>query len=147
MRSPLSAKTDASVAMLHVPDFVMDAFARAKDRQALLPGSPRWRESGYVFTMCSPFSGAGRLTGNVTHYFPAFLKAHGMRHQRFHDLRHSAASLLLAIGVPLWQLSKSCAKRASRSPATRTGMYPETSRAAADAYGAFLGQGRADASG
>ena len=33
--------------------------------------------------------------------FPRFLERHGLRKIRFHDLRHSCASLLLANGVPL----------------------------------------------
>lgn len=33
--------------------------------------------------------------------FPAFLEKHGLRHIRFHDLRHSCASLLYANGVAL----------------------------------------------
>jgi len=136
----LEPKTDASVAVLDVPDFVMDALLAQKDRQALLSGSPRWRESGYVFTTQR---GGPLEPDNVTHYFPAFLKAHGMRHQRFHDLRHSAASLLLAIGVPLWQLSKILRHAGIAITSDTYGhLYPETSRAAGDAYGAFLGQGR-----
>src|SRR5262249_5632545 len=75
----LEPKTDASVAVLDVPDFVMDALLAQKDRQALLSSSPRWRESGYVFTTRQ---GGPLEPDNVTHYFPAFLKAHGMRHQR-----------------------------------------------------------------
>jgi integrase len=37
----------------------------------------------------------------LTQSFPLFLKNHGMRHIRFHDLRHSCASLLYANGVAL----------------------------------------------
>ncbi len=37
----------------------------------------------------------------LTQAFPAFLKRHGMRRIRFHDLRHSCASLLYANGVAL----------------------------------------------
>lgn len=137
----LEPKTDASVAVLDVPDFVMDALVAQKDRQGLLSGSLRWRDSGYVFTTRQ---GGPLEPDNVTHYFPAFLKAHGMRHQRFHDLRHSAASLLLAIGVPLWQVSKILRHAGIAITSDTYGhLYPETSRAAADAYGAFLGQGRA----
>ena len=33
--------------------------------------------------------------------FPRYLERHGLRRIRFHDLRHSCASLLLANGVPL----------------------------------------------
>lgn len=140
----LEPKTDASVAVLDVPDFVVDALLAQKDRQALLSGSPRWRESGYVFTTQR---GGPLEPDNVTHYFPAFLKAQGMRHQRFHDLRHSAASLLVAIGVPLWQVSKILRHAGIAITSDTYGhLYPETSRAAADAYGALLGKGRPEAS-
>jgi hypothetical protein len=37
----------------------------------------------------------------LTQAFPAFLKNHGMRPIRFHDLRHSCASMLYAQGVAL----------------------------------------------
>ena len=37
----------------------------------------------------------------LTCAFPKFLEKHGLRRMRFHDLRHSCASLLLANGVPL----------------------------------------------
>lgn len=40
----------------------------------------------------------------LTCAFPKFLKSHGLRRMRFHDLRHSCASLLLANGVPLKQI-------------------------------------------
>ena len=39
--------------------------------------------------------------GYLTQAFPAFLEKHGMRRIRFHDLRHSCASLLYANGVAL----------------------------------------------
>jgi integrase len=38
--------------------------------------------------------------------FPAFLENNGFRRMRFHDLRHSCASLLLANGVPLKQIQE-----------------------------------------
>ena len=37
----------------------------------------------------------------LTTAFPAFLEKHGLRRIRFHDLRHSCASLLYANGVAL----------------------------------------------
>ena len=42
----------------------------------------------------------------LTEYFPKFLKRHGMRVIRFHDLRHSCASILLANGVPMKQIQE-----------------------------------------
>ena len=38
--------------------------------------------------------------------FPALLKRNGLRPIRFHDLRHSSASLLLASHVPLKQIQE-----------------------------------------
>lgn len=38
--------------------------------------------------------------------FPKFLEENGMRRVRFHDLRHSCASLLLANGVPMKQIQE-----------------------------------------
>lgn len=38
--------------------------------------------------------------------FPKFLEDNGFRRMRFHDLRHSCASLLLANGVPLKQIQE-----------------------------------------
>ena len=42
----------------------------------------------------------------VTTAFPDLLKANGMRHIRYHDLRHSCASLLLANGVSMKQIQE-----------------------------------------
>ncbi len=42
----------------------------------------------------------------VTDRFPKLLEANGLRHIRFHDLRHSCASLLLANGVPMKQIQE-----------------------------------------
>ena len=42
----------------------------------------------------------------VTEQFPKLLEANGLRHIRFHDLRHSCASLMLANGVPMKQIQE-----------------------------------------
>ena len=42
----------------------------------------------------------------LTGAFPLFMVANGFRRVRFHDLRHSCASLLLAAGVPLKQIQE-----------------------------------------
>ena len=39
--------------------------------------------------------------GYISHRFSAILEKNGMRHIRYHDLRHSCASLLYANGVSL----------------------------------------------
>lgn len=48
-----------------------------------------------------------RMSPNyLTRYFPEYIEKHGMRKMRFHDLRHSCASLLLSNGVPLKQIQE-----------------------------------------
>ena len=42
----------------------------------------------------------------VTEFFPKLLEANGLRRIRFHDLRHTCASLLLANGVPMKQIQE-----------------------------------------
>lgn len=42
----------------------------------------------------------------ITAAFPKFLEKHGLRRIRFHDLRHSCASLLLANNVPMKQIQE-----------------------------------------
>ena len=42
----------------------------------------------------------------LTSYFPQYIQKHGCKRMRFHDSRHSCASLLLANGVPLKQIQE-----------------------------------------
>ena len=42
----------------------------------------------------------------LTQVFPRILESHGLRRIRFHDLRHSCASLLLANGVSMKQIQE-----------------------------------------
>ncbi|WP_372636019.1 site-specific integrase [Cohnella sp.] len=44
--------------------------------------------------------------GYITQHFPIVLEKHGLKHIRFHDLRHSCASLLLANGVSLKEIQE-----------------------------------------
>ena len=46
------------------------------------------------------------LPNTVSENFGKLLKAHGLRHIRFHDLRHSCASLLLKQRVPMKQIQE-----------------------------------------
>ena len=52
------------------------------------------------FVCCDPF---GKLISpnTVTHDFHEVIKKHGLKMLRFHDLRHSCASLLLANDIPM----------------------------------------------
>ena len=40
----------------------------------------------------------------LSQQFLTFMQKHGMKKMRFHDIKHSCASLLLANGIPLKQI-------------------------------------------
>jgi integrase len=69
---------------------------RTRQIEDRLFAGPRWREYHLVFasSIGTPLDGT-----NVTHRLRRLLQNHGLPRQRFHDLRHTAASLLLAQGV------------------------------------------------
>jgi integrase len=92
---PKSAKGRRTVVM---PDVVVQALkAHRVDQleQRLLAGH-RWTEGGVVFTTRT---GRPLEPSNMTKMFKAVLKQAGLPDVRFHDLRHTAASFLLAMGV------------------------------------------------
>jgi integrase len=93
-------KSVTSHRVVVMPAIVLDALRAHRTRQRedrLLAGS-RWHddERGLVFTTTigTPMDGIA-----VTRRFQALLLAAGLPRQRFHDLRHACASLLLAQGV------------------------------------------------
>jgi integrase len=56
----------------------------------------KWRENGIIF--CSVYGGFFN-PAKVLEIFKQLLKDAGLPHMRFHDLRHSAATILLVAGV------------------------------------------------
>ena len=60
----------------------------------------------YLEYICVDQLGRRTSPHYLTESFPRFLKKHGMRVIRFHDLRHSCASMLLANGVPMKQIQE-----------------------------------------
>jgi len=93
-------KTDRSRRALFLPEGVRAALRTHRVRQLherLIAGS-HWHDNSLVFT-----SGIGTPLEprNLFRIFKALLRKAGLPDIRFHDLRHSAASLLLAQGVPM----------------------------------------------
>jgi len=89
---PKTARSRRTVTM---PAVVVSALRRHRVQQLqerLLAGS-RWHEWGLVFTSTI---GTPMEARNVSHRFQAILVAAGLPRIRFHDLRHSAATLMLA---------------------------------------------------
>lgn len=95
-------KTLKSSRKLALPAPLVEALRahRARQLEERLRAGPLWSGDGWnlVFTteMGNPVSGAV-----VTHRFQAMLQKANLPRQRFHDLRHAAASFMLAQGVPL----------------------------------------------
>lgn len=99
-------KTSRSRRTLDLPAAAAAALRRQRTRQkeARLAAGTMWQDTvGAVFT--DPIG--RRITGAaVTHRFSRDLDRLGLPHVRFHDLRHGAASLMLAGGVPLKVVSE-----------------------------------------
>jgi integrase len=113
-------KTGRSRRTLSMPGVVCAALRDHRVRQLedwMLAGE-RWRESGLVFTTSK---GTPLGARNVIRKFHALLKKAGFPRHRFHDLRHSCASLLLAQHVPARVVIDvlGTARSASRSTPTR----------------------------
>ncbi len=71
---------------------------RVRQLEERLAAGCRWRDGGFVFASSV---GTGLEPRNLHRAFKAVLTRAGLPNIRFHDLRHSAASLMLAQGVPL----------------------------------------------
>jgi integrase len=91
-------KTALSRRTVTLPESAVAALRVQHDRQVFerAAACEGWREGGYVFTSSI---GTPLEPSNVSHRLHTLLEAAGLPHQRFHDLRHCAASLLLAGGV------------------------------------------------
>lgn len=69
---------------------------RARQLEERLTGGPDWNEHDLVFVSTTGTPLDGR---NLTRRFQAVLERAGLPRMRFHDARHTCASLLLAQGV------------------------------------------------
>jgi integrase len=92
---PKSARSRRTIS---IPEIAVASIRlhRARQLQERLLAGSRWQERGLVFTSTigTPFD-----PRNVNRHFSRALKRASLPHQRFHDLRHGCATLLLAQGV------------------------------------------------
>ena len=102
-----TTKTKSSLRTLPLVPFVKERFLRLRaeqmENQRLCRKAYNREFLGYV---CVNEIGDLIRPNYVTEAFPKLLEAKGMRRIRFHDLRHSCASLMLANGVPMKQIQE-----------------------------------------
>lgn len=135
-------KTKLSRRSLVLPGSIVIALREHRRRQLeerLLAGR-RWVESGLVFTSTigTPLDGA-----NVTKSFQRLLARAGLPKRRFHDLRHSCATLLLVQNVaPRVVMEVLGHSQISLTMNTYSHVLPALMREAALKMDALLTQGR-----
>lgn len=93
-------KSDGSARFVAMPTPCVEAFRRHQEQQAQerLVAGAAWHETGLVFT--TPL-GTPIEPANVNKIFLELSGRGGIRRIRFHDLRHSCATLLYELGVPI----------------------------------------------
>ena len=102
-----SAKTKSSMHTLPLVGSFAEYFKEVKTAQEVnkkvCGNCYNYEYDGYVFV---DELGDLMRPEYLTSYFPQYIQKHGCKRMRFHDLRHSCASLLLANGVPLKQIQE-----------------------------------------
>jgi integrase len=93
-------KTDGSTRsiVLPAPCLAVLKAHRQLQQQEREEAAERWAEHGLIFTTRIGTSVEPR---NINRHFAALCKRAGVRAVRFHDLRHSCATLLYEQGVPI----------------------------------------------
>jgi integrase len=118
-----------------MPEGVASALIHHRDEQRPLDralAAGRWKETGYVFTTVigTPIDG----TNLTAQGFKRLLKRAGLPDMRFHDLRHTCASLLIAEGrSPREIMGVLGHSQISLTMDTYGHLFPENQHRAADA--------------
>ncbi len=91
-------KTESSRRQIMLPPFVVETLRRHRTAQleVRLAAGANWVDYDLVFSN----KRGGFIYHSLLYHFYRLLEEVGLPHMRFHDLRHSAATLLLSMGVP-----------------------------------------------
>ena len=92
-------KTEASRRSITIAQLALEKLKQHRVRQleAKLKAGPLWKENDLVF--CSSVGGHLHTSRDVFTQFKKVLKQAGLPDIRFHDLRHSAATMLLGLDI------------------------------------------------
>lgn len=102
-----TTKNKSSFRTLPISNETMDMLLSMKEKQekmkALFGDRYNHRYDDYVYV----FENGDLIRPNwITYQFKKTLEENGLRHIRFHDLRHSCATLLRHEGVPMEEIQK-----------------------------------------
>ncbi|SEH02425.1 Site-specific recombinase XerD [Nonomuraea solani] len=131
-------KTDASDREIAVDADTMAILKEHKKRQTAerLAAGEDWMDSGFVFT---DEIGRPLHPQHVTDRFYWLCYQAGLPPIRLHDLRHGAATAMLAAGVDIKIVQETLGHKSSAfTRDTYTSVYPEAAAAAAEATAALL---------
>ena len=103
LTSPKTRKSARTVLLCDVAAKALTAHKMRQETDKRL-ASTRWQDLGFVFA--NPCTGTPLDARTLVRYFHQVLDAAGITNLRFHDLRHSCASFLLAQGVPVKMISE-----------------------------------------
>ena len=102
-----TTKTKSSMRTLPlVPSFKEKLLSHKKQQEEYRRVCGRSYDKRYLDYVCVDEMGTLISPHYLTAAFPKLLEKNNLRHIRFHDLRHSCASLLLANGVPMKQIQE-----------------------------------------
>lgn len=100
-----TTKTASGERKVKIPVFVLEALRERREKQwadrKVLNGS--YNENNLV---CCKSDGSYYNTGSFTTKFSKLLKKLGLRHIRYHDLRHTNATLMMSYGIPIKVMSE-----------------------------------------
>ena len=131
-------KTARSRRILALPEIVIISFRQHKGRQVgeMLAADDKWENSDLVFTDAY----GGPLRDRVVRdRFYRILESAGLRRQRFHDLRHACASLMISQGVPSREVMETLGHSTIAMTLNRYAhIFQEAQRETADKMGKML---------
>ena len=111
-------KSKCSIRTIAIPERLCDtlrAYKEHQDRHSSFMGHA-WQNLGYIFT---EEDGYVMNPHTPTKQFSKFLKRHNIRHLKFHGLRHTSATMLLANGCDI----KTVSVRLGHSDIETTNIY------------------------
>ena len=138
LKEPKTARSRRTLAL--GPALVEALRAHRRRQAAERLAAKRWHDHGLVFA--TPV-GTGTDPDNLAKAWKALLATAGLRDQRFHDLRHAAATLMLLDGMGVVEVSAVLGHaQTSTTLNTYAHALPGANRDAADRMERLLGSGR-----